>query len=289
MALEGLPQDLAGNAALVGIDNLEGLARAHVDLVGQSAPDNWRAGLAEDIREDGGLSKFKNTEDLARSYKNLEGLVGRKRAMPDENAPDSEWDSFWRDMGRPEAPDKYELQPPADFPKEMYSPELEQGFRGLAHQAGLNQKQTAAIYNGFIKMQQEMIAQMVQSEARAKTETEQALRQEWGDQYDGRIADANAVIQKVGGNDPQVAESLARKDPVWSHPALIRFLSNIGGAMKDSALYKGEADRTPALQEEVNRLMSSEAYMTPGHKDRSATVAKVNALYAQMKLPPIQE
>jgi hypothetical protein len=289
MPIEGLPAELAGNKTLSSFNDVGSLAQAHLDLVGRSNPENWRAELPEDIREDASLSQFKSREELARGYINTKKLVGNKRAMPGEGATETEWNQFYADLGRPEAPEAYELKAPDDFPKELYSPELEQSFKALAHKAGLNQKQVAEIYNGFVGQQLNIIKQMAANEAAAKAENDKALRTEWGTQYDAKLAAANKVIQAVGGNDPYVAQSIAAKDPVWNHPALARFLAHIGEAMGESDLIGGDPQQNASLQEQAQSLMQSEAYTNRKHPENAAVREKVKALYARMRLPKAGE
>jgi hypothetical protein len=280
MPLEGLPEDIAGNAALGGFENLEGLARGYLDVSSQVDPAKWKERLPDDLKADPSLT-FNSVEDLARGFVATKGVVGRKRAMPGDDATESEWDAYYQDIGRPEKPEQYELGKPAEFPKQYYSADLEGAYRTLAHKYGLTPKQAKGIYEGYMKTSQEMVAALLKAEADAKGQAEADLRKEWGSSYEEKLAAAKLVIQAIGGKDPHVAESLARKDPVWNHPALARFLANIGLAMRESDLIKGAPGAMKGtLQEEANRLMRSEAYLNDMHADHKATVKRVSEIYS---------
>ncbi len=279
-----MPEEAAA-AAAAAAGNGSGSAgdgeAAAAAAAASAATGSWLDDLPDDLKGDQSLTQFKSKEDLARSYIATKGLVGRKRAMPADNASESEWESYYADIGRPAEAGGYELAPPAEFPKELYSEELEQNYRTLAHQVGLTPKQAKVIYDGYLKANQEMIAGMVAAETAAKAKVNQELKQEWGDQYDEKLANANLVIQAVGGKDTIVAKSLADKDPIWNHPALARFLAAIGEQMRESEFVRGGGGGgKPALTEEARTLMSSEAYLKRDHADHQRTVSRVKEIYS---------
>ena len=319
MPIDGFTDEaLRTNESLAKYDSLDALGKDYLNLQTQSDPAKWRDRLPEDLRNGGDLPEsiedlvksyraggkpptweelrnglpddlksdpsltFKDMESLVRSYIETKGLVGRKRALPPDT-DEAGLDALYADLGRPEAPDKYELKPPENFPKEFYSEEMEKSYRDLAHKARLNQKQTAEIYNGFMGMEMDVIGQVTAAEANARKEAETALKAEWGDQYDAKLAAANKALQSLGGEDPAIAAALEQKDPIFNNPIFARMLMKVGEAIGESGLVKADqAAAATSMQAEYNKLISSKAYMDRESPDHKGVVDKVNAMAAKL-------
>lgn len=282
MPLEGLPADLAGNEALSSFENVEALARGYVDVQARSDPSKWRDSLPDDLKGNPGISKYQSLEELARGHVNANDLIGRKRAMPGDDATPTEWEQYYTDRGRPESADKYTFARPEDFPQEIWSPELEKSYRELAFKYGLNQKEMEGLGKEFVGAQANLIKQIVANETAQREQVVKELKGKWGDKYDERIKDADLLLKNIADRNPKVAEALVKKDPVFSHPALVELMVELGQAFKDSDFVTGGVHLSPALQEERARLMGTEAYQTTTHPDHLAVVAKVKMLYAQI-------
>ncbi|MCI5800283.1 hypothetical protein MR060_12770 [bacterium] len=113
-----------------------------------AVPSDWKSGLPEELR--GSVEKFKTVEDMAKSYLNMEKLVGKKTiGMPDENSSEEEWSKLYDRLGRPVAADKYEVKRAEGLPPELIDEEGMKSFLGAAYKAGLNQKQVSALVSEF--------------------------------------------------------------------------------------------------------------------------------------------
>ena len=64
-----------------------------------------------DLRSDPLIKGFDSPEALASEHRNLQSLIGRKGVIrPADDAPDSHWEKFHNDMGRPATPGEYKLE-----------------------------------------------------------------------------------------------------------------------------------------------------------------------------------
>lgn len=130
----------------------------------------------------------------------------------------------------PESPAAYELTVPEGM---SVNQPLMEGFKDVAHKAGLTKEQASAIndyYNGSVKVEHER--------ALAETETaKEALRAEWGDAYAKNLEFANLAFAKFvpeklrgriiasgEGRNPDLikaflAVSQAVSESAWAEPA----------------------------------------------------------------------
>ena len=76
------------------------------------AEPSWRDSLPDDLKGAAWLSKYKTPEDALRGFAEAQKLIGSKLSVPKDDAPKEEWDKFYASLGRPEAPDKYDLGVP---------------------------------------------------------------------------------------------------------------------------------------------------------------------------------
>ena len=81
------------------------------------AEPSWRDSLPDDLKGAAWLSKYKTPEDALRGFAEAQKLIGSKLSVPKDDAPKEEWDKFYASLGRPEAPDKYDLGVPETLPE----------------------------------------------------------------------------------------------------------------------------------------------------------------------------
>jgi len=134
--------------------------------------DTWLDSLPEDMRSNPTLSKFKDSEGLAKSYIELERMQSRSITMPGEHATDEDWDkyytkaqegghltvhpdhatdehksAFWKSLGVPEDGNGYSTAEGFDgLPKEWVD-----NLRNVAVAAGWTNKQYQATLAEFAK------------------------------------------------------------------------------------------------------------------------------------------
>jgi len=106
--------------------------------------------LPEDLRSDPSLQPFKDVPELAKSFVHAQRMIGmEKLPVPGPNATDEDWNVVYDKLGRPEAPDKYELPaPPEGF---ELDPEMASAFRETAHKLGLLPQQAAGLFDWYTK------------------------------------------------------------------------------------------------------------------------------------------
>ena len=111
-------------------------------------------------------------------------------ALPGEGEDDT---PLYRALGAPEKPEGYEL-PDVQVDGLQFDPSEADLFRGVAHQAGVTNKQFKKIVSGMAKARESGALE-------AKTGFEKgltALKTEWGQAYDQRMGEVTKMLETHG-------------------------------------------------------------------------------------------
>ena len=246
---------------------------------------SWKEAIPEELRNDPNISKFTELEALAKSYVNATRMIGQdKVAVPNNNSTDDQWNEVYDKLGRPESPDKYQL----DIKSEAVP--LDEGaiksFAENAHQLGLNNKQAQGILE-FYKNSMEGSAQQNQVDMEtAQANAEQELRKEWGRAYEDNIKKAGAVAKaNMDANilDMQLKDGTRLGD----HPAVIKGFANIANLMSEDKLVSTESENVSQgidYDAEISKIVNDRdgPYWNKAHPDHDKMVQKVFNLRTMM-------
>ena len=219
-----------------------------------AVPADWKSGLPEELR--GSVEKFKTVEDMAKSYLNMEKLVGKKTiGMPDENSSEEEWSKLYDRLGRPVAADKYEVKRAEGLPPELIDEEGMKSFLGAAYKAGLNQKQVSALVSEFDRQLLEGAKRSAAAEEARKGEAVSELRKLWGSDLQEKVERAQQTLNIL---DPQ--ETIDR-EKLRNNVQVIQLLSSFSDKVLGDTLPKG-TDGGPIsdIEDRLAVLMSSPAF-----------------------------
>ena len=264
----------------------------NAEAVSETAPqtetsndDNWRSSLSEDLRDNPSFSKFKDVDSLAASYVNLQSHLGRdKIAKP---VTDSDWDDVYEFLGRPESPEKYEIELPENLPEEIagqFNDETLSSFKQEAHKLGLNAEQVKSLVAwqaGNMSNQHEAYKGIIDQ---SMEQGEIALKAEWGRAYDQNVKFAHKAFAEYGG------EQLAAKmeaSGLGNDPDVLKAFANIAKTtMADKDLAGPSSGTQMALtpeeaRAEASTIMGHAAYTDRRHPEHNAMVKKVQALFNQ--------
>ena len=121
-------------------------------------------------------------------------MIGQdKIAIPNNNSTDDQWNEVYAKLGRPESPDKYQIDAKSDVVP--FDESAIKSFTENAHQLGLNNKQAQGILE-FYKNAMEGTAQQSKIDTEtAQAQAEQQLRAEWGRDFEGKVKQAGALAK----------------------------------------------------------------------------------------------
>lgn len=217
---------------------------------------NWREAIPKEVLDTPdqlrSLEKVTDIGNLIKSYVHAQQMIGSSIRRPGESAKQEEWDAFYSKLGRPESADKYNRI--EKLPEGLQRDEvLERAFYGVAHQAGLSQRQVDALVQWWVGAQQEVAKQY----SGAQDEAVGALQKDWGDAYDANLDKVFGIIAKF--TDDSEVESVA-KDLT---PGTIRMLYKIANAFGDDKLITGggpdnsDASKTAQAKKEIADTLSN--------------------------------
>lgn len=174
--------------------------------------------IPEEYADRGWKEKIKSSDDLFKAYDNAQSLLGKKFSPPSNEAPQEEWDAFFKNIGKPDAPDGYQLPDVGGLPEDVDLSEFQSKARQVMHEAGLSQKQAERLYQAYLK--EELNTATANKEAIAKHQ--EALDKEFDEVtsklFDGKFEEASAKAQSFMKNNlpPEIipsVQALADTDP----------------------------------------------------------------------------
>ena len=237
-----------------------------------SGSDDWLASLPPELATDPSLQHIGSVEGMAKSYINAQKMVGsEKLAIPGNWATEEDWDLVYNKLGRPAEAGDYDLG-------EMEG-DMADWFREAAHQSGLSDRQFAG--------QATVMSEEAMETHRADVETE--LRQEYGGDFDDKMARANELLREFEA--PDLTEiQLADGSLLGDNPELVRLMVNISDYVAEQISEDGLAgrDSRPGLTDEDLQSRMSEMtaknspYWEKHHPEHDRVVNEVLRLREQM-------
>ena len=236
--------------------------------------------LNEENRGNPSLQKFKDVNNLAKSYTHLERMVGADNmARPAENWSDDQWGEFYSASGRPEAPTNYEIS----LEGKLGDSTLE-AFRDSAHAAGLNNKQAQTIASFMDGSLEKMEVERYDHAETLTHEGELELRQEYGPAFEQQLQLANGAARQLLGNKSEILNEIELADGrlLGDHPDIIRMFSAFAKEIGEDKIV-GEPTELVMTSEEAGRkiseIMASGPYNDHRHPEHKTYVAEAERLF----------
>ncbi len=213
--------------------------------------DKWRDTIPEDIRNNKIVQETPDITTMAKRLIDANNYISKSVRLPD-NGDTSGMDELYNKLGRPESVDGYEVKRPELKEGQEYSEDMEKSFLEAAHKAGLNSSQVNSIMewnNGQSINQQK---EVYDNSAKAA----KALKTEWGNAFEERIAVADEILGQFGDD--------AAEQAIRDNPALIKMVYNMGkNLVEGTAAGDGKPShvRTPGeAQAEIDKLNRDPAF-----------------------------
>lgn len=259
--MAGLYVDGDGAAAGAGAAGAAGAGAAGAGAAGAGAAGagdgakSFADSLPEDIRTDAVFKDIKDLGALAKSYHSAAKLVGLDKgsiiAVPKPDADAKAWDDFYAKTGRPESADKYDVPKRADG--KAYGEAdvaMQKQILPVLHQAGLTQRQIAAIVPKWNDIVGGVAKTQADADAAATATAGAALKTEWGAAHQEKLTLAQDAIKHYAGElklgDQILGELDASK--LGNLPGLAKLFSHLGAQLKEDGLIgKGGGGAAGAL------------------------------------------
>jgi hypothetical protein len=228
-----------------------------------SPRDQFIAMLPDELRGEGVFASLNNVGDLAKSYLNAAKMVGLDKNMvlpiPRDDSKEA-WDAVYAKLGRPESPDKYNLE----AYKDMTTPEAIKPWAEKLHSLGLNQRQVDGILGDFFgsaKSAQE--AQANEMKARFEQWGEQ-IKAEYGLATERKLDAAVNIVEKTLGDEG--LKFIEENPQVFRDPRMVRFLVSMADKTGEGSVLlpggqRAEGPISPAdAKQQLNALQADPNY-----------------------------
>jgi hypothetical protein len=247
---------------------------------------------------------FKDIDDIAKSYQNLEKMVGNSVRIPSDDASDEAKqefydkikdidgilvkgsENFYDKLGRPEDKDGYALQEIASE-EVLNAPGVQseiEAFKDIAHEIGLTQEQAEKLVASKLTTVKESLDLQVIS----RKESESKLHEIWGRDFENRMNSAKIVAKTYAEKYPDAMNDLVN-GPAGNNVAFLQMMSELGKSFKEQGhegMQTAQFGMTPAdairkISEKRSDKGFMKAYqdsMHPGHKKAVEDLSKLYSI-----------
>lgn len=235
---------------------------------------NFLDTLNEELRGHQSLKDFKDADSLAKSYLNLNSLLGKKF---NDLSPE-ELQSYYTKLGRPEDAAGYRLP-------EGISEDTASWYKEMAFKIGLTEEQSANLLDMYTNKERE-ISELTESSKAAQAEEHiAALKKEFGQAFNKRVETAVRAVEEFGGSELQ---AVLEETGLGNHPAIVKAFAEIGKNLLEDKMTRTDAKASfgtspEDARQEIKQLRSDPQFMKQyysnhaiGHKE---AVEKLTKLY----------
>jgi hypothetical protein len=196
----------------------------------------WMAQLPGDLQADESLTKFKTIGDLGKSYRELEGKIGKSVTVPDDKATPEEVAAFRKRIGVPEKPDDYKVEK-VELPKGIgYDDARIKEIVSVAHAEGVTPKQFNAVFKAYMSGYAKDMAEATKLVKITQADAERMLKDELKGDYQKTIELKDRAFKEIGG--PKLA-ALMVGTGLGNHPEIIKMFAKIGEKFAEHAFVDG--------------------------------------------------
>lgn len=257
---------------------------SYVGTDGTLQPGWKEAWVPDEFKTSKVWDTLKDVPSAMKQIGNLEKLIGKQGKgimRPGDKATPEEWGAYYEAIGRPKSADDYSWHPSEEL-KDHYRPDSITNFKNTFHKLGLTNEQATGVFSAYQDWLKSEVTAQETAKARAAFETEIALKQKWGDDYEGNLHLANRMINDFADKD----EAPVLLASFGNSPVLAKFLANIAEKFIESSAIIPDAQQSATLDEQITRLQDTPGYMNGQLKASNPTeheriLRELKKLYAQ--------
>ena len=237
---------------------------------------NFKDLIPESFKEDKSLNNFNNMEDLLKSYKHAQSLVGAdKIPVPNKHATEEDWNEVFKRLGAPEKPEDYKY----DFKDQEMDSQQVSEFNKTAHKLGLLPKQAEGLIKYYNEMNGNKAASEEDAAAQGQLATETELKKEFGPQFAKRLDQAKKLAVNSLGSDFLENTFLKDGSRLGDNLNVIKAFSQLADKLSEDEIIKGDGSEymtAKDLEKEINELtQEGSAYWSKTHPNHKKSVDEV--------------
>lgn len=251
----------------------------------QAEPPSFRE-MAEGIEDESLRNtavRYNSLNDMAKAINDLRG--SNRIKVPDENSTDEEKSAWRKALGVPEeatGEKGYQISYEEGLETNDQDQMVVDHLLPVAHKYGVPQEAVNGIANEMVKLSHEFENRITQGLKDYQAEQTEALKKEWGKDYEANINLAKRFAQTYADGDFQAMLDVKMDDGglLGDHPVMQKFLANLGRRTSEGEVMIGNTtEERKSAQDEINELNKKVPIGTPGYAD-PAHQKKLQELYA---------
>ena len=237
---------------------------------------NFKDLIPESFKEDKSLNNFNNMEDLLKSYKHAQSLVGAdKIPVPNKHATEEDWNEVFKRLGAPEKPEDYKY----DFKDQEMDSQQVSEFNKTAHKLGLLPKQAEGLIKYYNELNGNIAETQEEQAAQSQLATETELKKEFGPQFSKRLDQAKKLAVNSLGSDFLENTFLKDGSRLGDNLNVIKAFSQLADKLSEDEIIKGDGSEymtAKDLEKEINELtQEGSAYWSKTHPNHNKAVQEV--------------
>jgi hypothetical protein len=250
---------------------------------------SWLDDLPDDLKSSPSLSKFETKEGFAKSYINLEKMLGSEKVPVPKEGDAEGWARYLKAGGLPDSADGYAFTKPEKLPEGFqYDEALDKRLAGIMHKAQALPGQAKVLREELMALVAEGATQNLDAAKAKEAERSvaierglQALKQEWGPAFEQRGKVAGAAIGKFLSPETIAAMESAG---LANDPAIIKDMYNLGVKLAGEKELIGVAEQSQSpgdLDTAIAdfREKHSTALFDRSHADHGLRTKELTALF----------
>lgn len=241
--------------------------------------DNLLGTLDDDIKENKSWEKFKSPADLAKSYLELQKMVGHKGDFVGADATPEETQAMWNKLGKPETAEAYGIELPSNLKELEGATEKVNKIAELAHEANLTTDQASKLFAGLFEIEATELDATVLSHEETFHQNQSKLHDAWGSAINEMSQEVVALEQKLGIFDD--FESAGLND---NADLLIAF-GKLAGELRETSTIDYAISSTPqGVESEISELNAQASeFMSKGQTVPPHIQNKLQELFGKLK------
>jgi len=252
--------------------------------------EGWEgAYLTEDQRGHARVAggRVKSVQGMLATIINSDKMIdGETIRKPSDNFGDADWDAYHTAGGWTNQP--IEIAAPEGLPEGLWSDDRAKRYSDKFNELRFNPKQVAGIMEFYHADLAQQITDSTNNQNTAVAELKAALLAEKGNAFTQFEHNGNLAIEKGAQGDADFKARVVAK--YGTDPDLVRLLGNLGSRFNESGFVpKAEQAATPDdVQDKINAIMNSDAFMKPMHPEHASTMKKLRQLHdekVKVRLP----
>jgi len=216
----------------------------------------WRAALPADLQKHEALTNIKEVKDLGAAYVDIVGKSKNAIYIPGADAKDEDKAAFNQKInevrGVPTKPEEYEL--PFDKKDANYNAEMDSAVRQMFHKVGVDKNQAQALLKEFGELDkkfgganmekieqaaiEKVVAQQKADSDKVMADAATALKTEWADKYDVRVAGSQRFTDNMEKIVPGFKQS-AIDSGFGNNPFLVKAFAYLNEAVSEGFFVGG--------------------------------------------------